>query len=108
MNFFSRSVPRLAFLLKPLTDALRGKSKKFILTENMKSSLTRLREQLKAGIGTSHLSYEKTIFLAVDSSLTAAGFSLGNCTMVNNEPTDNSYSHFGSSNFDLIVQALGS
>ena len=108
MNFFSRSVPRLAFLLKPLTDALRGKSKKFILTENMKSSLTRLREQLKAGIGTSHLSYEKTIFLAVDSSLTAAGFSLGNCTMVNNEPTDISYSHFGSSNFDLIVQALGS
>ena len=108
MNFFSRSVPRLAFLLKPLTDGLRGKSKKFVLTDNMKNALTKLRENLRSGIGTTHLSYDDQVFLAVDSSLTATGFSVGNCVLENNQPKNITYSHFGSSNFDPVVQSLGS
>ena len=109
MNFFSRVVHRLSFLLKPLTQQLRAKT--FVLTDTLKMSLSKLRDCLKRGIGVSHRCNDdesRPIFVAVDSSLTACGFVVGNCNLRDNQPIDISYAHFGSSNFDLVFQSMGS
>ena len=33
---------------------------------------------------------------------------MGNCNLRDNQPIDISYAHFGSSNFDLVIQSMGS
>ena len=109
-NYFTRNIPRLSFLLKPVTEQIGKKS--FRLTEKMEQSLAQLRNILKKGVGVSHLNYDTAenefIFLAVDSSLTGFGVAIGNVTLIDNEPSNLTFSHFGSGTFDLVVQSMGS
>ena len=105
-NFFARTVPRMAFYLKPLCYAIT--KPKFELTDQIRESLENLRQKLKEGKGTVHLSYEQPIFLCVDSSLVACGFALGNFKWVDGKPVDMTYSHFGSHVFEKAERYLSS
>lgn len=105
-NFFARTVPRMAFLLKPLCYAIT--KPKFELTDQIRESLQSLRQKLKNGEGTVHLSYEQPIFLCVDSSLVACGFALGNFKWVDEKPVNMKFSHFGSRVFEKAERYLSS
>ena len=109
-TYFSCSIPRLSFLMRPLCDEI--KNKKFELTDRVKLSLKKLKDSIRGGIGTTHLSYsnlgQQKIFLAVDSSMVAAGYALGNCIFNGQTPTEITFSHFGSTNFDNITMNMGS
>ena len=108
-TYFSCSIPRLSFLMSPLCDEI--KNKKFELTDRVKLSLEKLKDSIRGGVGTTHLSYsnlgQQKIFLAVDSSMVAAGYALGNCIFDGQTPTEITFSHFGSTNFDNITIEYG-
>ena len=105
-NFFMRCVPKMGFLFKPLCNATT--LPKFALTDQIQQSLATLREKIKAGIGVAHLSYEKPVFLCVDSSLTAVGFALGNFNFVDGQPKNVSWAHFGSYFFEKCERYFSS
>ena len=105
-NFYMRCVPRMSFLFRPLHDAISAK--KFILTDEIKNLIDQLKNNIRSGIAVSHLSYEKPIFVACDSSLLGVGFSMGNFNSETEDYQDVSYSHFGSKAFDEIERNLSS
>ena len=110
-NFYVRTIPRLQACLRPIHEALSG-NKDFKLTPEIKLGLDRLKSYIREGVGVSHLTYDnppnRHIFLACDSSLLSVGYVVGNVTLVDDIPTDVSFSHFGSKTFDKVTINMSS
>lgn len=110
MQYFARHIPRLSMFLSPI--ASKSASKDFKLDDAMKFGIDKLRETIKNGIGTHHLDYSnkngQKIILAVDTSLTATGFALGNANFIGNKISNIRLSHFGSKKLDPFVSLLSS
>ena len=110
-QFFTRNLPRMSFYLHPLATEI-AKKERFQLNDLISTGIERIKDCIRRGLATTHLSYSNengnTIFLAVDSSLYACGFALGNCTIVDNEMRNITFSHFGSKIFDPVVCLMSS
>ena len=111
LNFFSRSIPRISFYLHPLATEI-AKKDRYKLNSNIRMGINKVKDYIKSGLVTKHLSYSNqsniSIFLAVDTSLYATGFALGNAVIDNEKITDISFSHFGSKIFDPVVSLMSS
>lgn len=110
-NFFTRLIPKLSLLLSPLAQAIGEKT--FVLNENCKTGIDKLKQLIKNhGIGTAHLDYgtndNETVFLACDTSLIGSGFALGNAKIEGEEITILSVAHYGSKKLDKMAQLLSS
>ena len=107
-NFFSRQIPKISLLMEPLSKEI-AKSE-FTLTDEIRNNIDKLKDMVKTGIATAHLDYSndnnKTIVLAVDTSLTGTGFILGNGRMVDNQVEIISISHYGSKRLNSVVRLL--
>ena len=107
-NFFSRQIPKISLLMEPLAKEIA--KAEFTLTDEIRNNIDKLKEMVKTGITTAHLDYSnednKTIVLAVDTSLTGTGFILGNGRMINNEVEIISISHYGSKRLEPVVRLL--
>ena len=110
MQYFARHIPRLSTYLSPI--AAESAKKDFKLTESMIFGINKLREQIRKGIGTFHLDYSnkngQKVILAVDTSISATGYCLGNATFRGNQITNIRLSHFGSKKLDPFVSLLSS
>ena len=74
LNFYWRVIPGAARMLKPLTDALKGKPQKELMwTEEMKASFSRSKEALCHMATLAHPDPAARVFLAVDASDTHVG-----------------------------------
>ena len=74
LNFYRRFIPGAARMLKPLTDALKGKPQKELTwSEEMKNSFSRSKEALCYVATLAHPDPAAHIFLAVDVSDTHVG-----------------------------------
>ena len=74
LNFYWRFIPGAARMLKPLTDALKGKPQKELMwTEEMKASFSRSKEALCHMATLAHPDPAARVFLAVDASDTHVG-----------------------------------
>ena len=82
------------------------------ITDEIKDGFQKVKDCIKSGIATHHLSFEtennNIIFIASDASLYACGFCIGNATLKNKEITDIKFCHFGSKVFDKQVSLLSS
>lgn len=110
-NYFSREIPRLSALMSPMAKQI-GLKEKYECTEEVKNGLNKVKELIKAGIATHHLSFESSnknvVFIATDASLYACGFCLGNATLQNDQLTNVKFCHFGSKIFDKQVSLMSS
>ena len=69
LNFYRRFIPRATHLLKPLTDALKGKPQKQLLwTSDMKTAFTNSKEALCNMATLAHPDQAAEVFLAVEAS----------------------------------------
>ena len=68
--------PRLEMLLAPINQAI-GKSENFEMTPTCIENYEKIKKLAKNGIGVKHMRYEKTMFIADDTSMTGIGGVLG-------------------------------
>ena len=74
LNFYRRFIPGAARMLKPLTDALKGKPQKLLTwTEEMRSSFSSSKEALCKVATLAHPDPAARVYLAVDASDTHVG-----------------------------------
>ena len=110
-NYFTRSVPRLSFYLKPICTAISG-DKKYVLTDIMKKSIDILRSKLDSLLTLHHLDLSdegnNVVFIVSDASLTHAGFAIGNADREGDKLSNFKISAFGSQVFDQVTCDLPS
>lgn len=105
VNHYRRFIPNCASLMAPLTDMLRGKPKRVILSEEAKSAFTKIKQAVADATMLQHPHNRAPLSLAVDASNTAVGAVLQQ--MINKQwnpiaffskrlsPTETRYSTFG-------------
>jgi hypothetical protein len=91
-QYYSRQTPELSALLSPLSREI-SKGKNYILTDEIKDGIIKLRETIRNGLNTFHLEYNSSnpnryIFICADTSLYKTGGVIGNCTMKNGQILD--------------------
>ena len=108
--YYARILPRVTQLLAPITDAISQET--FVLTENMKLGLDKLKRLIKEKSSGDHLDYDlsenKYLFLATDAALAGVGMALGSCQYDGSEVSNVRISHFGSKKLEKNVQLLSS
>ncbi|CAH8493835.1 unnamed protein product [Dicrocoelium dendriticum] len=75
VNYYSRFIPDCSGLLQPLTDLLKGKSRKFEPTQEAIDAFDKIKHALSNATALSHLrtDVDATLILKTDASQTAVG-----------------------------------
>jgi len=73
INFYRRFLPGIAGTLRPLTDALKGKPRKLVWTDQMESSFLSAKAKLASATTLAHPSASAEVSLAVDASSSHVG-----------------------------------
>jgi RNase H-like domain found in reverse transcriptase len=68
INFYRRFIPGVAAILKPLTDALRGKPKRLVVTNDMQQAVAAAKAALSSAAHLAHPAPTATLLLATDTS----------------------------------------
>ena len=68
INFFRRFLPKIAGILHPLTDALRGKPRQLVWTSEMHAAFSQAKQALATAVSLAHPDPTATLALATDAS----------------------------------------
>ena len=73
VNFYRRFIPNCASLMQPLTDLLRGHTKKFVLSEDARTAFASLKQAISNIAEVVHHDPDAPLALTTDASNTAVG-----------------------------------